>query len=414
MKKRKIKLFGRIISAKLLVLLVFGLLVSGALITVLWQTHVFSIQGDIDLEGLDQPTTGLLYDSSQILNTATTTITTMDFAVLTNGDDETATHTWESTGGYDYLIEYNYDNMPLEYIDTEDEWYGFEFYVEDSLGTENLDWYILDGAGSSTVYHHYILDALFEDYDTSDFPFYLEADITRGTMYDLADHCYPIYDEMPTITDTIGSGDMTATAGVTAETGKIGYCCCFNNIGEKSVASATTTADLDETNDFSINFWIKPTSETTSSNMFPLSKLNSNVGWSIEFFTSDFQPIVTLSDGTGKIEVKTDSGHALSIDTWTMLTVTWDYDGDLDASNMKIYWDGTDITSSCSVLTDTLTGTISNSGYFTLGSAESNYMSACLDAIIINTDYAYDTSNVAYLWNDNLGRETDLNVFIPS
>lgn len=403
-KRKYTRFLGRIIPIKILAVLVCTLMVSGALITLLWYTHVFNLQGDIELNGLDQPETGLFYDSTQLLNTATTTITTLDDDSITAGDDLVFSHTWENDrlDGQDYKIVYNYDNMPLEYTDTEDEFYGFEFYVEDVSDTETLTYYVCDGDPATTVKYHYLLDELFED-TLNDFPFYLEADVERGELIELD----PIFrynmneGTGTTVTDATGNGHTgTITGTFSWTTGKIDGGLNFQDTGKIVVPSV---GNWDSDQPFSFSAWVNPETLTADGQLVGKYSFTTSTGYLFKWGIDNKIRVQIGADSTYYLDVKTT--NAFSTNSWHLIEIC--YDGSTSGTGVAIFVDGAEQTTT--IAHDTLSGSILNTADFEICN---NHYKGKMDVCSLY-DYVLTEQEILSIWNSGLGSENPI-CWIPA
>jgi hypothetical protein len=169
--RRTKRLFGRL--SPLAVILLAGSLVSGVLILT-FLTYNLEMHGAVTLTGTSE-TSNILYDGER-LTSASTEINTMDFSTVTAGEHLQKTHTIENQDGGTWDITFDLSQMPLEYVDTQDGWFGFQFYIQ-SEGV-NITTLELAPATTETVTFHYVLDALFLE-TVNDFPFHVDITIEK-------------------------------------------------------------------------------------------------------------------------------------------------------------------------------------------------------------------------------------------
>jgi len=182
------------IPASWIVLIIGGLLVSGALISFLSEYYNVTIDGSIDISGGESETL-LTYDG-QDLTTTTTTITTMDIDTLNAGDTQTFDHSFSNLNGHHFQLVPDLSGMPLEYVVESDVWYGFTFKVYEDGTTDEIDKIILpSGSPEYQIDYYYdVHDDFLQPDPDIDFPFLLEWDI---------DEIFEI------ITSVVGSGSIT-------------------------------------------------------------------------------------------------------------------------------------------------------------------------------------------------------------
>jgi hypothetical protein len=175
--RRSKKLMG--LSIPLFAILVVGMVVSGALVTVLLTQYNINLQGAVTLNGAEQEAL-LLYDGTP-LAAQTTTITAMDYDVLNAGDNYTATHVISNIGANSWIVLFNLSNMPLNYVDPQNVWYGFTFEVREH-GTATPITEIQLGPEEAVEFdYYYNVNALFAD-PLVDFPFDLRITIVKNII----------------------------------------------------------------------------------------------------------------------------------------------------------------------------------------------------------------------------------------
>jgi len=177
-RRRSKKILG--LSVPVFAIIVSGMLVSGALIGVLFTQYNLNLQGAVSINGAAQGAAPLLYDGTP-LATQTTTITAMDYDVLNAGDTYTATHVISSLDAQnDWVVVFNLSNMPLNYVDHQNVWYGFTFEVREH-GTTTPITEVLIGAGATVEFdYYYNVNALFAD-PLIAFPFDLRMNIVMNS-----------------------------------------------------------------------------------------------------------------------------------------------------------------------------------------------------------------------------------------
>jgi len=155
-------------------ILIAGALIGvGALVVNLFEVYYLDISGDINIDGNIQEVSELYYDTQQITD-ETTTITTMDYATLAPGDEFTVVHNFDNQDGYDYQITPDLTGMPLEYVDQNNVWYGFEFYVYEHGTTNEVTVLDLDSMANVDVDYCYKVHSMFEQPNPDiNFPFLL-------------------------------------------------------------------------------------------------------------------------------------------------------------------------------------------------------------------------------------------------
>jgi tetrahydromethanopterin S-methyltransferase subunit F len=183
--RRNKKLMG--LPVPLFAILVVGMVVSGALVTVLLTQYNINLQGAVTLNGAEQ--VAVLFYDGMPLTTQTTTITAMDYDVLNPGDTYTATHVISNIGANSWIVLFNLSNMPLNYVDPQNVWYGFTFEVREH-GTATPIAEIQLGPEEAVEFdYYYNVNALFAD-PLIDFPFDLRITIIMNPPANIAPEAF--------------------------------------------------------------------------------------------------------------------------------------------------------------------------------------------------------------------------------
>jgi len=170
MMRRTKRLFKR--TAWIPALGLTAILVSGALLGMfVWELYSIRTEGDITVNGSMDQAALLFYDGHMLTGTSYN-ITTMDTNTLNPGDNLTYTHMFDNQNGHQFNVTLNLDQMPLEYVDEEDIWYGLEIYAYEHGTTIPLESFTLP---PETLYEfdiNYRVHPLFKEPGET-FPFLL-------------------------------------------------------------------------------------------------------------------------------------------------------------------------------------------------------------------------------------------------
>ena len=180
--RRSKKIMG--LSIPLFAIVVSGMVVSGALIGVLLTQYNLNLQGTVAINGAEQGAAALLYDGMP-LTTQTITITAMDYDVLNAGDNYTTTHVISNIGADSWVVIFNLSNMPLNYVDPQNVWYGFTFEVREHGTTTPITEIQLGPEETIEFDYYYNVNALFAD-PLIDFPFDLRIIIIINPLANVA------------------------------------------------------------------------------------------------------------------------------------------------------------------------------------------------------------------------------------
>jgi len=181
--KRSIRILGHQVPLSILAILVCGMLVSGALVTILWRQATVNIQGNIDVNGQTQEISQLFYDGTRI--SGNLTITTMDISNITYGETKVFSHYWLNDNGHSVHIILNASSMPINGGGVEtDPWFGFNIEFLDNVTQTPITEFDLPAISQKTILYRYSVNQLFED-PGIDFPFHLiyQATLTDKQSY---------------------------------------------------------------------------------------------------------------------------------------------------------------------------------------------------------------------------------------
>jgi len=134
----------------------------------------FNMTGEMQLNGRQQP--NITWDGTTEINSATPVDVDMDIlSAMEPGDEFTVTHTLQAGSGGSFNVVFDTSSMPLEYVDVNDQFYGFTFKIyEHGTTTEITDIDVPFGDGPVEVDFYYALDPLFRDGGVPAFPFNVE------------------------------------------------------------------------------------------------------------------------------------------------------------------------------------------------------------------------------------------------
>jgi len=163
-----------------LVTIIGVVLVTGALIGLLWNTYYVSVEGDIDVNGNIQEEVALYYDGVQLIGDHLD-ITTMDYDELNPGDAFTVVHTFDNVGSKAYEVTVDLSGMPLEYVDPLDLWFGLTIKVFEHGTTTPLSSFQVMPLSDYEFDIFYSVNALFEE-PVIAFPFLMTLDIEVVNM----------------------------------------------------------------------------------------------------------------------------------------------------------------------------------------------------------------------------------------
>ena len=178
---RSKKIMG--LSVPVFAIVVSSMVVSGALIGVLLTQYNLNLQGAVAITGGEQ--VAVLFYDGMPLTTQTTTITAMDYDVLNAGDNYTTTHVISNIGGDSWVVIFNLSNMPLNYVDHQNVWYGFTFEVREHGTTTPITEIQLGPEETIEFDYYYNVNPLFAD-PLIDFPFDLRIIIIINPLANVA------------------------------------------------------------------------------------------------------------------------------------------------------------------------------------------------------------------------------------
>jgi 6-phosphogluconolactonase (cycloisomerase 2 family) len=158
--------------------------------------------------------------------------------------------------------------------------------------------------------------------------------------------------------------------------------------GTTSYIDYGNTFNKDRTDAFSISFWLKTTSTTTS--QFPVSKRASTTtpGFYLQLESNNRFLCSFGNSSTNAIAVRTPVGTALTANVWSHIVVT--YSGSSTAAGLKVYKDGVPFT--MSTVTDALTLSCITTSTLKLGQLNGTFFGGQIDDFTTwNTELdAYD------------------------
>ena len=172
---------GRMVPVPVIALVIGSLLVTAALVTLLYGTYHVALTSEVDINGATQEYCQLKYDGTLIttaLDEQNIPITDSSPPTLNSGDSFSDVHTWTNDDDVrDYQIIIDDTTMP-DMSTTSSLWYGVELTYLDGSDVEitKID---LDALSSKDIKYHYEIDELFEDPGATLFPFSLNFEINE-------------------------------------------------------------------------------------------------------------------------------------------------------------------------------------------------------------------------------------------
>lgn len=381
-KKKIVNIFGRVMPLSTFIMITTSLIVGAIVITQLYGTYLISIDGSFEIHGLEQPTTGLFYDSVEIENIGETIITTMDVTNISGvgGYDELFSHTWECTDiNRNYKI--TYDDSAIQNLigsDPNGVWFGFDFLVEQS-GSPITEITVNGGAGVSTVDHHYIVDPEFMEPDEGEQPFVFVLGMTIEELLFLWTQHYKLDGNA---TEEVFGADGTVYGGVTWVSGRVDQCADFDGT-DAYIELPSSVGNFSVSDDFTLAFWVNADSIDTGTAI--LGKYGGT-GYYLEFVDSKLNFCFKQSGGTS---FWTRGQTVLTTGTWHHIITTW------DGTDQKIYINGAE--ESYDKL-GSITGDIITTANLRLGSYSSIRLDGRLDSVKIFDGIALDDAQVLELY----------------
>ncbi len=156
--------------------------------------------------------------------------------------------------------------------------------------------------------------------------------------------------------------------------GYYGYGLEFDGSDDYLLVEDNDYIDID-TEDFSIEFWVKGDDNISQSGNRILEKVSGSTGFRV-YYTTDDRITFAIGDGTNSVAGSPSSGGDMSKGQWEHMILTFDRDGDA-----TIYNDGNEV---YSVDISSVTGSLSNDSDLYIGKdASGNLFKGKLDSIII-------------------------------
>jgi len=172
-KHKNRKFFGRVTPV-----MVAGLIVSAVCVgaVVLFLMHDLKIFGAITLNGTSGEL-GVSYDGNLLVGEYTE-ITCMDISEMNMNETYTFSHNFSNGGDLPVEVFVDLSNMPLEYSDVNDTWYGFAFYVYEAGTTNEVTSFVLNPGETIDINYYYALaDGFIQP--TDPFPFDLRYHLVQ-------------------------------------------------------------------------------------------------------------------------------------------------------------------------------------------------------------------------------------------
>lgn len=173
-----------------------AIMVGAALVSLLFGTYYGVMTGDVELNGIEQPTNGLKFDTTNLLSE--TTSIPMDITTLSAGDSESVAHTISCTDGV-WEITFDSENI---YTNPTDPFYGFYFDILQGGVSILGDSIIVNPTTPQTITFSYALDPMFA-ITLNDMTFDLTVTVTApegpeanpdsNTGYHGGSHSFPVY-----------------------------------------------------------------------------------------------------------------------------------------------------------------------------------------------------------------------------
>lgn len=164
---------------------------------------------------------------------------------------------------------------------------------------------------------------------------------------------------------------------------------CYNN-------AAYNFTNLDS---FTISVWVKAINYSVANVTACGKRVGGGNGYLIQFNSGNLQ--IRLISGATSITIQS-SGVTFTNNTWYRVAFT--YNGNGLASGVRLYVDGVEVAKS--VITDTLAGTLSNTGTFTIGQSVGGFWNGYIGHLDI-WGIELTTSNMLTDYNSGLMRNTN-------
>ena len=232
--------------------------------------------------------------------------------------------------------------------------------------------------------------------------FLINPYILQASGSSLWDGLQAYYTADNTGNDALGTYNGTLTNGATYGTGIISN--GFSLDGVNDYVDMGNNLDFDGSTPFSFSCWASPADKIGSQVM--LSKRGSaspNVGYSVFFNTntlgSNRVQVILANDSSTNI-ILNQSTNVIVPNVLHHITVT--YDGSKTGAGLKIYINGS---LNVSTFLDTLTGSISNTTNFKIGSGRSsNFLQGTIDEVgVWNKELS--ASEVTELYNSGAAKQ---------
>jgi hypothetical protein len=301
------------------------------------------------------------------------------------------------------------DSIIMNYLSGSDGLYYYDFTVPSTVGVYMV---------SATCYIP--SSAFIDDFlDYSKLESYTNVTVNNSNVKLVAQTCNNTVELYPyawyhlnetsgtSVSDSSGNGRNGNTVNSpTWVAGKLNNSLQFNGVNQYvNMGNASTTANFERTQNFSVETWFKTSINTPASILVSRTQCPTNCrGWQIYMDSGKiyFDLINTWSSNVIRVSVPATYANG----NWHHLIVT--YNGSSKASGVNIYFDGSLLTKT--IVYDTLTATIQNIGNFTISSRNGveYFFNGTEDEVVIYNK-TLNSTEISFRYNNSYGTESMTN-----